>query len=75
MFAIGCIAHYLLTRGQHVFGERMRRDANIVEGKPDTSRISHDVEAEDMILQLIRRDPRAVSVHARMWYGDVCVYI
>jgi serine/threonine-protein kinase/endoribonuclease IRE1 len=30
MFAVGCIAHYLITGGQHVFGERMMRDANIV---------------------------------------------
>lgn len=62
MFAIGCIAFYLMTGGQHVFGERMMRDANIVSGKTDTSKISSDAEAEDFVSLLVHRDPKSVGI-------------
>ena len=40
LFAVGCIMYYILTNGQHPFGEWIERDSNIVRGRPDTSGLS-----------------------------------
>jgi serine/threonine protein kinase len=40
LFAVGCIMYYILSAGQHPFGEWIERDSNIVRGRPDTSGIS-----------------------------------
>eukprot|EP00293_Proteomonas_sulcata_P020599 CAMPEP_0184300394 /NCGR_PEP_ID=MMETSP1049-20130417/10813_1 /TAXON_ID=77928 /ORGANISM="Proteomonas sulcata, Strain CCMP704" /LENGTH=285 /DNA_ID=CAMNT_0026611099 /DNA_START=74 /DNA_END=931 /DNA_ORIENTATION=+ len=79
IFAVGCIMHYLLTGGHHVFGERMMRDANIVRDQPDTSRLAQHPEARDLVLQLVRREPKQrptaaqALCHPFFWSQDKCL--
>jgi hypothetical protein len=40
LFAVGCIMYYILSSGQHPFGEWIERDSNIVRDRPNTSGLS-----------------------------------
>jgi len=79
IFALGCVCHYALTGGGHVFGPRPLRDANIVQDKPDASALDHLPEAQRFVLDLIQRSPQArpqaatLLHHVFFWPDDKCM--
>lgn len=63
IFSMGCVFYYIMSNGQHPFGDKYLREANIVQGTfsleclEDYSQ-SNMVEAQDLIGQMISRDPK-----------------
>ena len=39
IFALGCLFYYVLTRGEHPFGDRFLRHYNILHGKCDMNKL------------------------------------
>ena len=75
-FALGCLMHYCLTGGEHPFGERYERDANVIKGKANLARVCQSMpEAADLIGKLIARDADARPTAAEVllhpfWWSD-----
>ncbi|CCF58123.1 hypothetical protein KAFR_0D04760 [Kazachstania africana CBS 2517] len=66
IFSLGCIFFYVLSRGNHPFGDKYIREANIIQGKYDLSALRKSlrdrslvIEATDLISKMIDNDPRA----------------
>jgi serine/threonine protein kinase len=58
VFSVGCIAFYLLTMGNHPFGELVfQRDANILAGVADLSALRAWPEAFDLVRLAIQFEP------------------
>lgn len=64
IFSLGCIFYYVLSNGQHPFGDRLSRDANIVKGEfhlPDIEKSikerSTRIEATNLITTMLDRNP------------------
>ncbi|XP_069023754.1 serine/threonine-protein kinase/endoribonuclease IRE1 [Embiotoca jacksoni] len=57
VFSAGCVFYYVVSRGQHPFGDALRRQANILSGEYSLSHfmedIHDDVIAQDLIEQMI----------------------
>lgn len=57
VFSAGCIFYYVVSRGQHPFGDALRRQVNILSGEYSLSHfmedIHDDVIAQDLIEQMI----------------------
>ncbi|CEP01176.1 hypothetical protein PBRA_008488 [Plasmodiophora brassicae] len=53
IFSVGCIIYYVLTRGQHPFGDSYQRDAAILKGAYNLDRIRHLPEAVNLIQAMI----------------------
>ena len=58
VFSLGCVFHYVLSGGQHPFGQWYEREANIVLGKPDLSQLQQSPDALDLISRMIAKEPR-----------------
>ena len=62
IFALGCLAYYVLSNGDHPFGSRFEREMNIIRKRVDTSRLDglgeEGHEAQDLVLQMVEHDPR-----------------
>ncbi|PWN46836.1 hypothetical protein IE53DRAFT_382586 [Violaceomyces palustris] len=62
VFAMGCLAYYILSNGDHPFGSRFEREMNIIKRKVDTSRLDglgeEGHEAQDLVLRMVDNDPR-----------------
>ncbi|CAL8076017.1 unnamed protein product [Orchesella dallaii] len=43
IFSLGCLYYYVLTNGKHAFGDRIKRNANIVDG--NSSIISNNISS------------------------------
>uniref|UniRef100_A0A3B5LK25 non-specific serine/threonine protein kinase n=1 Tax=Xiphophorus couchianus TaxID=32473 RepID=A0A3B5LK25_9TELE len=60
VFSAGCVFYYVVSRGQHPFGEALRRQVNILSGEYSLSHfmddIHDDVIAKDLIEQMISAD-------------------
>uniref|UniRef100_A0A3B3UM28 non-specific serine/threonine protein kinase n=1 Tax=Poecilia latipinna TaxID=48699 RepID=A0A3B3UM28_9TELE len=60
VFSAGCVFYYVVSRGQHPFGEALRRQINILSGEYSLSHfmddIHDDVIAKDLIEQMISAD-------------------
>ena len=74
-FALGCLMHYCLTGGEHPFGERYERDANVIKGDANLASVRRVPEAADIIGKLIARDadarPSAAEVLSHpFWWSD-----
>ena len=74
-FALGCLMHYCLTGGEHPFGERYERDANVIKGNANLAKVGHMPEAADLIGKLIARDADARPSSAEVllhpfWWSD-----
>lgn len=41
IFSLGCVFYFLLSKGKHPFGERIEREANIINGKYSLKDIDH----------------------------------
>lgn len=64
IFSMGCVFYYVLSDGEHPFGSRYLREANIIRGTYDLSGLrktlknrSLVVEADNMICAMIEKDP------------------
>ncbi len=74
-FALGCLMHYCLTGGEHPFGDRYERDANVIKGVANLASVRRAPEAADLIGKLIARDadarPSAAEVLSHpFWWSD-----
>ena len=74
-FALGCLIHYCLTGGEHPFGERYERDANVIKGDANLASVRRVPEAADIIGKLIARDADARPSSAEVllhpfWWSD-----
>lgn len=80
IFSLGCVFFYVLTKGQHPYGDRYMREANIIKGIYDLaplqthiSNLSTAVEATHLISTMIAKDARrrptafAVLKHPLFW--------
>ncbi|XP_015232817.1 PREDICTED: serine/threonine-protein kinase/endoribonuclease IRE1-like [Cyprinodon variegatus] len=60
VFSAGCVFYYVVSRGQHPFGDALRRQVNILSGEYSLSHfmddIHDDVIAKDLIEQMISSD-------------------
>ncbi|KAI9305971.1 kinase-like domain-containing protein, partial [Cunninghamella echinulata] len=63
IFSAGCIFYYVLSNGDHPFGNRFGRENNILDGKFDISALESmgedGMEAYDLIESMIDMNPRA----------------
>ncbi|KAM9305462.1 serine/threonine-protein kinase/endoribonuclease IRE2 [Gastrophryne carolinensis] len=62
IFSAGCVFYYVLARGQHPFGDNLRRQGNILSGSyslPHLQQETHaNIVARDLIEQMISSDPQ-----------------
>ncbi|KAJ8001333.1 hypothetical protein DPEC_G00168450 [Dallia pectoralis] len=63
VFSAGCVFYYVVSRGQHPFGDTLRRQANILTGEYCLTHfmedIHDDVIAQDLIEQMIGSHPES----------------
>lgn len=63
VFSAGCVFYYVVSRGQHPFGDALRRQVNILSGEYSLSHfmddIHDDVIAKDLIEQMVSADPES----------------
>ncbi|GJJ72815.1 serine/threonine-protein kinase/endoribonuclease IRE1 [Entomortierella parvispora] len=61
IFSAGCVFYYVLTNGDHPFGDRYSRERNILLNQPDLSGLDalgqEGVEAKDLISKMIAHNP------------------
>ncbi|KAI8351577.1 kinase-like domain-containing protein [Mortierella sp. GBAus27b] len=61
IFSAGCVFYYVLTNGDHPFGDRYSREKNILLNRPNLSGLdsmgSEGVEARDLISRMIAQNP------------------
>ncbi|KAI5958066.1 IRE1 [Candida theae] len=62
IFSLGCVFFYILTNGQHPFGDRYMREGNIIRGEYDLSILltkcpNDKYESIDLISSLIHANP------------------
>ncbi|KAI9028499.1 kinase-like domain-containing protein [Hyaloraphidium curvatum] len=78
IFSAGCVFYYILSGGEHPFGDRYEREANILRGNFRLDRLQgmgeEGVEAMDLISAMIARDAKAsrpsakdVLIHPYFW--------
>ncbi|NXI40918.1 ERN1 endoribonuclease, partial [Galbula dea] len=77
IFSAGCIFYYVLSAGQHPFGDSLRRQANILSGSYQLSCLqeeTHDkLVARELIVAMISPEPQhrpsapMVLVHPFFW--------
>ncbi|TKY89973.1 hypothetical protein EX895_001271 [Sporisorium graminicola] len=77
VFALGCLAYYVLSNGDHPFGSRFEREMNIIRKRVDLSRLDglgeEGHEAQDLVLKMVAHDPRVrpsaaeVLTHPYFW--------
>uniref|UniRef100_A0A8D8B9X7 non-specific serine/threonine protein kinase n=1 Tax=Culex pipiens TaxID=7175 RepID=A0A8D8B9X7_CULPI len=83
IFSLGCVFYYVMTRGQHPFGDNLKRQANILSGEFDLRglhkerKVTHvSVLAEELIGAMIANDqskrPPAAAVrnHPLFWDNE-----
>lgn len=62
IFSAGCVFYYVLSGGEHPFGDKFSREINIIKGMYSLDRLSgmgeDGVEARDLIERMIAREPR-----------------
>lgn len=80
IFSMGCVFYYVLSNGNHPFGSKYVRDANIIRGSFDLSALRRNlsdksliIEANSLITQMLKTDPlerptaAAVLNHPLFW--------
>mmetsp|Transcript_32082 Transcript_32082/g.49056 ORF Transcript_32082/g.49056 Transcript_32082/m.49056 type:complete len:189 (-) Transcript_32082:447-1013(-) len=82
VFSLGCIFHYLLSRGEHPFGTRIERESNITKGAYTLDKVAPSLvkerveEFENMISLMLKQDPKLRSKiskilnHVFFWSND-----
>lgn len=75
IFSLGCVFYFFLSNGQHPFGDRYMREANIVHGKFSLRDLTN-IESQDLIDRMISHEPRRrptaaqVMVHPYFWSAE-----
>jgi serine/threonine-protein kinase/endoribonuclease IRE1 len=68
IFSLGCVFFYILSRGNHPFGDRYMREANIVKGQFNLDQLQvlgdSGYEADDLIRSMLSHDPRRRQVRS-----------
>ncbi|ORX44369.1 hypothetical protein BCR36DRAFT_301873 [Piromyces finnis] len=74
IFSAGCVFFYVLTNGQHPFGDNYYREANIINNKYNLNNdFDINIEAKDLIEHMIQSDYRkrpsakAIMSHPYFW--------
>lgn len=78
VFALGCLAYYVLSNGEHPFGSRFEREINILRKHIDLQCLDglgeEGHEAQHMIMAMIRHDPNlrptATNVLSHPYFWD-----
>eukprot|EP00063_Salmo_salar_P083665 XP_014058500.1 PREDICTED: serine/threonine-protein kinase/endoribonuclease IRE1-like isoform X1 [Salmo salar] len=62
IFSAGCVFYYVLTGGEHPFGEPYRQTGNIMDGKYNLNGLQkdkhEDIVATDLIEQMLNMEPQ-----------------
>ena len=62
IFSLGCVFFYILSRGNHPFGDRYMREANIVKGQYNLDQLQeladYGYEAAALIERMLDQNPR-----------------
>lgn len=65
IFSLGCVFYYVLSKGEHPFGDKFIREANIINGHYDLDHLKKTVEyksitleSTDLIKRMIDKDPK-----------------
>ncbi|EFX77192.1 hypothetical protein DAPPUDRAFT_305906 [Daphnia pulex] len=73
IFSLGLVYFYVLSKGQHPFGDVLRRQANILSGDYDLTVLLSNVSAHTLIEKMLSVDPlerppaRAILKHPIFW--------
>jgi len=73
VFSLGCVFYYVLTTGDHPFGEWFEREGNIMSGTVNLSGVQSDPIAVDLIGWMLDMDPlkrpssKEVCQHIFFW--------
>uniref|UniRef100_A0A672MQ06 Serine/threonine-protein kinase/endoribonuclease IRE1 n=1 Tax=Sinocyclocheilus grahami TaxID=75366 RepID=A0A672MQ06_SINGR len=73
IFSAGCVFYYVTSKGQHPFGDTLRRQANILSGIYNLDHFMEDIHGLDLIERMISAEPEtrpsAVSIlkHPFFW--------
>jgi len=75
VFALGCLFYYALNDGNHPFGDRFHRQANVYDGRSDINALKNEESLckHHLIAAMIDDDPRnrpvmdAVLKHPMFW--------
>lgn len=63
VFSAGCVFYYVVSRGQHPYGDALRRQVNILAGEYTLSHFMEDVHddvvARDLIERMISAEPQS----------------
>ncbi|KAF9180561.1 bifunctional endoribonuclease/protein kinase ire1 [Haplosporangium sp. Z 11] len=80
IFSAGCVFYYVLTNGEHPFGDRYSRERNILLDQPNLDGLDslgqEGVEAKDLISKMIAHNPAdrpdafAVMHHPFFWSAN-----
>jgi len=76
IFSLGLVYFYLLSKGRHPFGDKLRRQANILSGEYDISELSANVTSHCLIEKMLSIDPlerppaRAILKHPIFWQTE-----
>ena len=57
---MGCIIYFVLSNGNHPFGEPIRREVNILDGKSNLSDLKGEDEftVKDLVFAMINNDQK-----------------
>ena len=75
IFSLGCTFYYSLTKGQHPFGSKVKRDSNIINDKCSLNGLTH--EASHLIRRMISVDPAVrpsanyIWQHCMFWNSQI----
>lgn len=65
IFSLGCVFYYVLSKGEHPFGDKFIRESNIINGYYNLDRLKRTIEyksvtleATDLIKRMIDKDPK-----------------
>ncbi|NP_001085649.1 endoplasmic reticulum to nucleus signaling 2 S homeolog precursor [Xenopus laevis] len=77
IFSAGCVFYYVLSKGQHPFGDNLRRQSNILSGSYSLPKLQDDthenVVARHLVEMMINSDPllrpssQNVLIHPFFW--------
>lgn len=79
IFSLGCVFYYVLTQGDHAFGDNLKRQANILSNEYDLRKLtskeqdSQLILAEQLIADMIHHDAqkrppaKAIYNHPMFW--------
>jgi serine/threonine-protein kinase/endoribonuclease IRE1 len=78
VFSLGCVYYFVLTNGSHPFGESFRRQANILTGEYDLSKLSDEkwstskalIEKMISVEHTHRPTTLAILKHPMFWPTD-----